>query len=272
MSVPKNVLFSVDGSMYVSTGDPHLDLSVGPLLVALAQSLHFSVELRDARLSRCTVRACVKGSAPSTAELAAGRLLDGGDATLREIAASLGAGTSSYLYVSVTTPSPVPAAAPPPAGASGELSQQAVGEWDTFLACDRSKESGTEVRSFFAQRPALESPLVALMRALMVELGVRPTHDAQGGCCLGAGGSAHVFRVTSAGGRQLALKVVPSVPTRMPRRWPLSLPCLRQRCAARHRLCGPWRTPCGSCGCWAAPGRAWLVGGSYCRRWGRLST
>jgi hypothetical protein len=63
------------------------------------------------------------------------------------------------------------------------------------------------LRAFFAAAPA-EPPLVALLRRLLLDLGVAPLHVA-GRCYLGSGAFGHVFTVSLPGHvAPLALKAV----------------------------------------------------------------
>ena len=115
----RHVLVKVGEGKHLSFNDASLGMTSGALLVALAGTRAFEVELRDVALSECAVRVCASASkrAPSEQEAAAARGLEGAE-TLGDVAADL----AGNLFVHVQLPAAVAAAAAAAAGvgAGGE--------------------------------------------------------------------------------------------------------------------------------------------------------
>ena len=94
-------------------------------------------------------------------------------------------------------------------GAEEFWAYESLGGQPLRLTKDKWAAGGSEgrLRAFFAAAPA-EPPLVALLRRLLLDLGVAPLHVA-GRCYLGSGAFGHVFTVSLPGHvAPLALKSV----------------------------------------------------------------
>jgi hypothetical protein len=98
----RTVLVKVGGGKYLSFDDAEVESKTsGCLLEALAGTRAFESKLRHVALDECTVRVCASAfiKAPSTAEAAAARELEGG-----EVLGTLTAGLAGNLFIHVELP------------------------------------------------------------------------------------------------------------------------------------------------------------------------